>query len=66
MTYPTPAQILAARKAAGLTQAQAARLLELPTPRWNEYERGKVRMSRQMWRLFLLLVGQADLPDHLR
>ena len=64
--HPSPAEILAARRAAGLTQSQAARLINLPPPRWSEYETGKVRMSWQMWRLFRLLVGQEDLPDNLR
>ena len=63
---PSAADIKKARTQAGLTQIQAARLIDLPPPRWSEYETGKVRMSWQMWRLFRLLVGQEDLPDNLR
>lgn len=66
MKNPTPDQILAARLAAGLSQSQAARLIDLNRFRWSDYETGKVKMSWQMWRLFRLLVGQEDLPDNLR
>jgi transcriptional regulator with XRE-family HTH domain len=59
----TPEQIRAARKAAGLTQAQAAKLIGLGSQtRWSEYEHGVRTMRVQSWRLFRLLTGQESLP----
>jgi hypothetical protein len=57
---PTSAELLAARSAAGLTQAQAAALCGLGSAvRWSEYERGpECRIDLARWALFLLAVGQ--------
>jgi transcriptional regulator with XRE-family HTH domain len=63
MFNPTPAEILSARKSAGLTQAQAAAMVGLGSHvRWSEYERGVERISYQTWQLFLLLTRQKKLP----
>jgi len=60
----TAAQVLAARKAAGLTQREAAELIGLRSAhRWSEYECGAVTMSLQSYRLFRLLTRQERLPD---
>jgi hypothetical protein len=56
---PSPLDILMARQRAGLSQAAAAELVYLSTPgRWSEYERGRVRMERSRYELFLLLTDQ--------
>lgn len=63
INQPSPAQILAARQSAGLTQAEAAELVHLGSHvRWSEYERGIENISIQTWHLFLLLTRQVLLP----
>ena len=60
----TPAHIKAARKAANLTQAQAAEIAGLSArQRWIEYEKGDFKPSPQTWELFLLRTGQH--PTHV-
>lgn len=55
LKHPTPAQVLAAREAAGLTQAQAAELVHLGAqPRWAEYENGVRAIDLARWELFLV------------
>lgn len=54
----TPENIRKARLAAGLTQAQAARLVGLGArERWTEYECGTRRISPRMWQMFNLKTG---------
>lgn len=56
---PTPEAILAARKDAGLSQAQAAAVVHRPSYRtWQDWERGRARMPTDAWELFLLKTGQ--------
>lgn len=56
---PTPQVVLAARQAAGLSQAQAAELVGLSDKaRWSEYERGSRSPDAARWALFLLATGQ--------
>jgi hypothetical protein len=51
------------RQRAGLSQAEAARLVLLgDKARWSEYERGVGRIDAARWALFLLLTGQH--PDY--
>jgi len=50
---PLPAQILAAREAAGLTQVQAGALIYTPARTWQDWERGISGMHPGLWRLFL-------------
>ncbi|BAP87828.1 putative uncharacterized protein [Burkholderiales bacterium GJ-E10] len=56
---PEPEEVRAARRAAGLTQAQAGALVHTTQRVWGGYEadEGKVghrRMHPAMWELFLL------------
>ena len=52
---PTSAKIRAARKHAGLTQAQAAALVHLGAQsRWAEYENGTRTIDLARWELFLI------------
>lgn len=51
---PRPEDILAAREAAGLTQAQAAELVLTPRRTWQDWERGVARMHPGLWELFRL------------
>lgn len=55
--YPTPSNILAARHAAGLTQAQAAALVHTGFRVWSQWERGLRRMHPATWELFRLKAG---------
>jgi transcriptional regulator with XRE-family HTH domain len=59
MSSPTPEQIRAGREAAGLSQAQAARVALLgDKARWSEYERGIGSIDAARWALFLMLTDQ--------
>lgn len=54
-TPPTPAEVRAAREAAGHTQAQAAALARYGAPvRWTELEAGTRRIDRARWDLYRL------------
>jgi len=55
---PTPSGINAARKAAKLTQQQAADLIGYSRRGWQDAEYGKTKMHPAAWALFLLAVGQ--------
>lgn len=50
----TPATIKADRKAAGLTQAQAARVCYVNLRTWCRWESGAFKMPRAAWELFTL------------
>ena len=58
MNKPTPQDVLAARKAAGLTQEQAAQMLWSHNRAWRMYESGNRALSAPLWELFLLKTGQ--------
>jgi DNA-binding transcriptional regulator YiaG len=59
LDHPTTDAILAARKAAGLSQAQAAAIVHRPSYRtWQDWERGRATMPPDAWELFLLKTGQ--------
>lgn len=49
---PTPEQVLAARKAAGLTQSQAAELVHATRRAWQLWESGDRRMHPAFFELF--------------
>lgn len=51
---PSPAQIKAARKKAGITQTQAAQLAQSTLRRWQDWEGGEHRMHPGLFELFLL------------
>lgn len=51
---PAPADIKAAREAAGLTQSAAAALLYKTERAWQWWEAGDRRMDPALWELFLL------------
>lgn len=56
MTNPTPAEIRAARLAAGLTQAEAAKLVHAASYRtWQEWESGRRKMPAAKWELWKML-----------
>jgi DNA (cytosine-5)-methyltransferase 1 len=52
MTPPTPANIRAAREAAGLTQTQAAALIHSALRSWQQWEAGDRSMHPAFWELF--------------
>jgi transcriptional regulator with XRE-family HTH domain len=55
---PTPEQIRAARKVAGLTQAQAAALVGVNDRGWRRYEAGDVKMPVFKYGIFLERIGK--------
>ena len=61
MTHPTPAQIRAARKAAGDTQAEAAAVIYKQPLAWARYELGTREMDPALLELYRLKTGQARL-----
>jgi putative transcriptional regulator len=55
---PTPAQVLAAREAAGHSQLDAAELIFGSERGWQEYEAGRRRMHPAIWTWYLVATGQ--------
>ncbi|WP_294261729.1 helix-turn-helix domain-containing protein, partial [Propionivibrio sp.] len=51
---PDPAEIKAAREAAGLSATEAATLLHTSYRAWKQWEDGDRRMHPAFWELFLL------------
>ena len=49
---PTPAEIRAARKAAGLSQTAAGALVCVACRTWQQWEAGDRKMHPGFWRLF--------------
>jgi DNA-binding transcriptional regulator YiaG len=49
---PTPAEVRAAREAAGLTQTAAATLVHVDLRSWQRWESGERTMSPAHWELF--------------
>lgn len=60
---PAPAEIRAARQAAGLTQSEAAACLHVTLRNWQQWEAGERRMHPALWDWFRVLAGQARLDD---
>jgi len=53
---PSPAEIRAAREAAGLTQSQAAALVRSGLRSWQQWESGDRKMHPAFWELFRIKV----------
>jgi DNA-binding XRE family transcriptional regulator len=49
---PIPAEVLAARQAAGLTQTEAAVTIHCRLRAWQQWESGKRKMHPAFWELF--------------
>lgn len=61
---PTPAEILAIRQAAGLTQEQAAHRVYATSYRtWQDWERGVRQMPMAIWELWQ---AQEKYPDLIK
>jgi DNA-binding transcriptional regulator YiaG len=60
MTNPTPEQIKAARKAAGITQTEAGALVHTTVRVWQQWEKGDRRMHPAFWELFQLKMPDAS------
>lgn len=61
MTPPTPAEIRAAREAAGHTQTQAAQTVRGAMRAWQDWEAGLRRMHPGLWELYLLKTGKTPI-----
>ena len=57
MPSPTPKELLAARKEAGLTQTQAAGLVGVKLRAWQYWEAGGRVMPASAWELFQIKTG---------
>ncbi|ARL77616.1 helix-turn-helix domain-containing protein [Burkholderia pseudomallei] len=55
---PTPAQVRAARDAAGLTQTAAGALVHVDLRSWQRWESGERTMHVAFWELFLIKTGK--------
>jgi DNA-binding transcriptional regulator YiaG len=55
---PTPDQIVAARHAAGHTQAEAGRTVYSALRTWQDWEAGKRKMPKSAFVLYMILTGQ--------
>lgn len=60
MNSPSPAEILATRKKAGLTQTQAGELLHTTCRTWQQWEAGDRKMHQAFWELFCIKVKQFE------
>lgn len=49
---PTPSEVIEARKAAGMTQSEAAQAVRGTMRAWQEWEAGNRRMHPGLWELF--------------
>ena len=58
MTSPEPDAIRKARKAAGLTQTEAATLVHVGLRTWQMWEAGDRSMPANAWELFCIKVGK--------
>lgn len=59
MTPPLPAVIRTARKAAGLTQKQAAETVSVSLSTWGKWEAGTHRMPVSTFEMFLIKTRQS-------
>jgi DNA-binding transcriptional regulator YiaG len=53
---PCPAEIRAAREAAGLSQVEAGALLYRSGRNWQQWELGERRMDPALWELFRIKI----------
>lgn len=59
LANPLPAEIIATRKAAGLTQTEAASFVCGSLRAWQQWEAGDRRMHPGLWMLFRLRTEEA-------
>ena len=52
---PTAAEVVSARRKAGLTQEQAADVVCLTSRQWQKYEKGTARMHPILFRYFCII-----------
>ena len=58
----TPDDVRAARKAAGLSQTEAATLVHVALRTWQQWEAGDRRMHPAAWELFCIKIG---IPENI-
>jgi len=63
-THPTPDEIRAAREAAGLSQHDAAALIDCTRDAWAKYENGTRNIDRIKWHAWRVMVG-FDPPEFI-
>lgn len=57
---PKPAEIRAAREAAGLTQTEAGAVIYCTLRAWQDWESGERRMHPAMWELWKIKMGRSS------
>lgn len=60
MNNPIPAEIRAAREAAGLTQQEAGELIHGSRRAWQDYESGARKMHPGLWELFQAKANETE------
>lgn len=63
---PAPADIRAQRKAIGLSQTAAARIVHSGLRTWQQWEAGERGMHPALWELFQLKTSGAGVTDEVR
>jgi DNA (cytosine-5)-methyltransferase 1 len=54
---PTPADVIAARQRAGMTQSEAARTVHADLRSWQKWESGERMMHPAFFELFIIKTG---------
>ncbi len=57
---PTPEALRLTRKRLGLTQGQAAAIIDMTRRSWAGWETGERDMPRALWTLFLMLTTERE------
>lgn len=57
---PTPAEIIDARQSVGLTQTQAAELIDKKLRQWQYYETGGSMLDPILWQVWRIRAGLDD------
>lgn len=63
MTEMTPKELQKARKRAGLTQTEAAKLVYRSLATWRNWELGRTKLDQAAAELFLIKTNQAGVEE---
>ena len=59
LLYPSPMRVLQARKAAKLSQTEAATVVRVTETAWRNWENGRRKMNLSTFEMFLSKTGQS-------
>ena len=63
---PHPESVRAARRSAGMTQAEAGELVYRTERNWQQWEGGERAMDPALWELFILKVNKLNRQKKLK